>query len=257
MMKLTRYYRSKQLNFGQIRAMRDVLTGSFDWGLAEASYELYFVSEVYRITTIKEVEKVVQNVGQPQTVRVFFKSKGGRTIAIDTCHQGRISIEVHNLSDPPTKLLDAIETALSLELLGELPSEQNVSSAFLAHSFNDDGAKYSNELARFLTLLGIRCESGRAFSPSRVSDKVNSRLARHDMFVAIASPQDDYTWITQEIATASVLKKHIFVLKEATVELKPGILGDLEYIPFPKDQFTKAFIPILEGLNELRGESIG
>ena len=95
-------------------------------------------------------------------------------------------------------------------------------------SFTDDGTSYANELARFLTLLEIRCESGRAFSPKRVSDKVNARLAKHDMFVAIASPQEDYTWITQEIATAAALKKHVFILKESGVDLKEGILGDHE-----------------------------
>lgn len=256
-MKLTRYYQPKQFDAGYIRAVRDVLTTSFDWGFAQANYELYYASEIYRIEKIKEVEKIVSDVGQPTSVRVFFKSQGGRTITIDTRDGGRISIDVYNRSDPPTKILDAIEPVLSLELLGELPTDQTVSSAFLAHGFNNDGTKYANELARFLALLGIRCESGRAFSPSPVSEKVNARLARHDMFVAIASPQDDYTWITQEIATAAALKKHVFILKEASVQLKTGILGDHEYIPFPKDQLSKAFIPILEGLNELSGESIG
>lgn len=252
-MKLTRYYQPKQFDTGCIRAVRDVLTTSFDWGFAEANYELNYASEIYRVSKIKEAEKVVTEVGQPVSVLVHFKSQGGRTITIDSRDPGRISIEVFNQSDPPTKILDAIEPVLSLELLAEIPSGKTISSAFIAHGFNDDGTKYANEIARFLSLLGIRCESGRAFTPSRVSEKVSTRLARHDMFVAIASPQDDYTWITQEIATAAALKKHVFILKEASVDLKTGILGDHEYIPFPKDQLSKAFIPILEGLDDIGG----
>jgi len=76
------------------------------------------------------------------------------------------------------------------------------------------------------------------------------------MFVAIATPQGDFTWITQEITTAATLQKFIFILKEADVSLKEGILGDHEYIPFPKDQLSKTFIPILEGLNELCGRAV-
>ena len=75
------------------------------------------------------------------------------------------------------------------------------------------------------------------------------------MFVAIATPQEDSTWIIQEITTAATLDKYVFILKEADVTLKEGILGDHEYIPFPKDQLSKTFIPILEGLNELCGRT--
>ena len=247
-MALTRYYKKKTLDAGHIRGVRDVLSSSFDWGFASAEYDLYYPSERWSLTKIKEVDSVVADHGQPTAVYVALKSQGGRSFILDTRDPGRISIDVYNKGDSPTTILDAMEPVLALEALGDVSRDIQIKSAFLAHGFNDQGTQYANELARFLGLLGIQCESRRAFAPSRVSDKVTSRLAKHDMFVAIASPQEDYTWITQEIATAAALKKHVFVLKQSDVSLKEGILGDHEYIPFPEGQLSKAFIPILEGM---------
>ena len=253
-MKLTRYYHKTLFDAGSIRALRDVLKSSFQWGFSEVKYDLHYPSEHYALNKIEEVDGTVSSLGQSTNVRIFFKSEGGRTLTVDTSDDGRIAILVDNRDDPPQKILDAIEPVLSLEKLGERTTNSVIVSAFIAHGFNDEGTSYANELARFLSLLDIHCESGRAFSPRRVSDKVNSRLAKHDLFVAIASPQEDYTWITQEIATAAALNKHVFVLKESGVDLKEGILGDHEYIPFPNGQLPKTFIPILEGLNEITGK---
>jgi hypothetical protein len=41
------------------------------------------------------------------------------------------------------------------------------------------------------------------------------------------------------------------VLREADADFKPGILGDLEYIPFTSPRIEGAFIAVLEGLKEL------
>lgn len=252
-MNLTRYYHKKPIDSGHVRAVRDVLSSSFHWEFAYANYCVYYTSEFYSLDHIAEVDQIVAEKGQPKDVRVAFTSKGGRTFNLETRDPGRMSITVDNKEDPPSKILDAIEPVLSLESLGEVPRGQTISSAFVAHAFDDEGHKYANELARFLQLIGIRSESGRAFSPARVSDKVNMRLAKHDMFIAIVTPQEDHTWITQEIATAAALKKYLFILKQSDVVLKEGILGDHEYVPFSKDQISKTFIPILEGINEIRG----
>jgi hypothetical protein len=85
-----------------------------------------------------------------------------------------------------------------------------------------------------------------------VAEKIKNRLAKHDIFIAIVTPQDDQTWLIQETTAAEMLKKPIFILKQEDASLKSGILGDYEYIQFPVDQISKAFIPILEGLQELK-----
>jgi hypothetical protein len=59
------------------------------------------------------------------------------------------------------------------------------------------------------------------------------------------------------MATGAALEKPVFILKQLDDDLKEAILGDHEYISFPKGQLSKTFIPILEGLNELRGFESG
>ena len=253
MIKLTRYYQSKKIETGNIRALRDILISTFKWAFKSASYNLYYPSQRYTINEIKQADSIVEEYGDPCNVCVTFISQGGRIITLDTRENNQISITVDNKSDPPSKLLGPVERSLSLVAIGDVPIDHKVRSAFIAHCFNNEGTKYANEVARSLTLLGIHCQSGREFSPRSVSHKVNERLAKHDIFIAIASPQADSTWITQEIATAAALKKSVFILKQDDIELKNGILGDHEFIPFPKDQISKCFIPILEGLNEIQG----
>lgn len=130
------------------------------------------------------------------------------------------------------------------------------STAFIAHAFDDLSHNCANELARFLSLLGIRCYSGRAFAPTRVSDKVNTRLAAYDLFFAIVTPRDDYTWLTQETSTAAALNKPVFILKQSGVSIKEGLLGDQEYISFEDTEISRTFIPILEGINAISGREL-
>ncbi|MEX1028330.1 MAG: hypothetical protein WD049_10070 [Candidatus Paceibacterota bacterium] len=256
-MQRTRYYHKRAIGIAGVRTLRDVLRSSFDWGFSYASYCLYWPSEYITVSAIDEIEPVLQEKGQPDDVRVSFTSTGGQMLTLDTrgvdLRSQRMQIELDRIKGSMNKLLQSIEAALSLEPIGEVPSERKVSSAFVAHAFDDHGQAYANELGRFLGLLGIRCHSGRGFAPKSVAEKVTSRLAAHDVFVGIATPQEDYTWITQEIATAAAIGKPAFILKESDVKLKEGILGDHEYIAFPKGQLSKSFIPVLEGLNDLQG----
>lgn len=253
-MDLTRYYHKKRLSSADIRAIRDLLTSpsSFNWALSYGKYSLYYSSQFYSVDSIKEVDQVVQQNGQPDDVRVAFASQGGRMFTLETRADKRITITVDNKEDAPEKILDAIEPLVSLELLGDV-RQRLLTSAFVAHGFNEEGTAYANQVARFLALVGIRCQSGRSFSPGSISDKVLTRLTKYDLFFAILTPQEDFTWVTQEIATASALRKDVFILKESGVTLKQGILGDHEHIPFDKGHIPTTFIPILEGLNELRG----
>ncbi len=158
-----------------------------------------------------------------------------------------------NLSDPPEKILDAIEEGLGLKRYGDVPVGRVIGTAFIAHGFHEHGQNCANELARFLGLLGIRCYSGRAFAPQSVSNKVQTGLAQYDVVLAIVTPQENKTWIDQEMAISKVLGKDLFILKQADVDFVPGILGDHEYIPFPEKELSKTFIPILEGLAVISG----
>lgn len=254
-MKLTRYYSRKPIEGGHLRAVRDLLSTTFQWSFSYSNYVLYYLDAFYSVDRINEADQIVLEHGQPAYVYVSFSSQGGRTVNIETRVGNHISISADNKTDPPDLLIDAIEPVLGVTRLTESTHIQNPTSAFIAHVFDEKGHSAANELARFLSLLGIRCQSGRAFSPKRVSDKVNDRLAAHDMFFAIITPHDDHTWITQEIATASALHKPVFILKHSSVDLKTGILGDHEYIPIGDETVRMSFIPILEGIVEISSHS--
>ena len=47
------------------------------------------------------------------------------------------------------------------------------------------------------------------------------------------------------------LEKPLILLVEEGIEYKAGVLGDLEYVRFPMGHVSVAFVPILEGLQEL------
>jgi hypothetical protein len=251
--KVTRFYQKKSIDLALLRALEDVLAKVFKWELSYKSYYLIYPSEARETVHMHEADDVARKKGVPHNLRASYGSKGGRMLMIETRVKPGISIDLESKEDDPDPILDRIQTVLSLELIGEVPTDRKIRSAFIAHGFHTDGETYAHEVSRFLGLLGIRCYSGRAFAPKRVSEKVLERLRQHDIFLAILTSQEDQTWITQETATAAAFEKELFILKEADVDVKTGILGDLEYISFPKKQISKTFIPILEGLNALQG----
>lgn len=255
-MKLTRYYARKPFEAAHIRATRELLSSTFTWDFSYASYALYYRDSFYTVETIKDADKIITENGHPAFIYVALTSRGGRTVHIETRIGNHISISVDNKGDPPEAILDSLETVLGITRLTESTHIQNLSSAFIAHVFDDTGHNAANELARFLSLIGIRCHSGRAFSPNRVSVKVNDRLAAHDLFFGIVTPHNDHTWITQEIATAAALHKPLFILKHNQADLKTGILGDHEYISIGDGSVAKAFIPILEGINQISNRPV-
>jgi hypothetical protein len=254
-MILKRFYRHGDVNTGTVRAIRDALRSTLDWVFAKAEYRLYYPGEEFTLHKIDDVGKIAKERGQPASLWVALTSEGGRTFVLDARNPKYVTIEVNNLEDPPYKVFDTIEPDLKLEVMDNVPTIKTVVSAFVAHVFSDEGHSCANEVSHFLELNGIRPYSGRSFAPTSISDKVQARLAKHDIVIAILTDTDDPTWLMQEMAAAVALNKPLFILKQEDVKLKAGILGDIEYIPFPKGQISKTFIPILEGLMELRGEA--
>jgi hypothetical protein len=124
-------------------------------------------------------------------------------------------------------------------------------TVFIAHAFDDAGRSYAFQLTKYLSLLGFEVATGEGFSPESVSSKVKRRLMAQEIVIVILSAKPDMTWLIQETSGAEFTKKPIILLIEAGVEFKPGALGDLEYIGFPKGRISDCFTPILEGLREL------
>jgi hypothetical protein len=255
-MILKKFYESKEVDLGSIRAVRDTLMTSFNWGFASAKYDLFYAAEMLSCNLISEVESVIKDQGNPARIWFQLKSQGGRTFLLDGTDPSRIVIEINNKKDPPSAITAAIEPALQLVSIDVVPVSLALASVFVAHSFDMGGQNYANELSRFLTLNGLCVYSGRAFSAGKVSEKVQSHLAKHDIVVAILTESEDPTWIVQEMSAATALEKPLFVLKQEGTAFKEGLLGDMEYIPFPLGEISRTFIPILEGLAQLRGMDV-
>ena len=160
-------------------------------------------------------------------------------------------IEVEDIKS--TDIVDSITDYLGLEPGDEFCAQSNLErTAFIAHRFDSAGTELADKLARFLELLGIKVSSGRSFSPGPVSSKVKSRIKSQALFFLIISPGEDNTWLTQESILGIFQDKPLFRLREESAKLKTGILTDYEYIPFESLNIQNTFIPILEGLRELK-----
>ncbi len=250
-MRLKRYYRKRPISVGRVRAVRDVLLATLKWELTQTRFTLYYPAEECTIHELSELEEAAKHRGEPKCIHALFRTADRQFLCIETCDPSTITIEVYARDGTPDVILEAVEPILALAPIDEVPQEVTVSSAFLAHAFDDEGTQYANEVARFLTLTNIRTHSGRAFSPESVAQKVQERLAKYDIVIAIISRQEDPTWLIQEAIAAKVFKKPLFILKEDSAEWKAGLLSDFERIPFPSGQISKTFVPILEGLAEI------
>lgn len=161
-----------------------------------------------------------------------------------------VEIELSGVSD--ISILDHIVSFLGL-LPDQDPSRKRRlgRSAFVAHRFDSEGEQVADRLARFLALLGFDVKTGRGFSPGSVSEKVRKRIEKQSVVFVLLTPGDDLTWLTQESIIAFAQDKPLFVLRDTRVQMKPAILGDLEYISFTAPSVETCFIPILEGMREL------
>lgn len=155
--------------------------------------------------------------------------------------------------------LKEIEDVLQLTPASPPPKPQEIDddvsrlkrSVFIAHSFDDQGRSYAFQVTRFLGLLRFQVSTGEGFSPERVSTKVKRRLKSQEIVVVVLSAQQDPAWLIQEATAADVSEKPIIILVEEGVDFKAGLLGDIEYVRFPKGHVAETFAPMLEGLREL------
>lgn len=124
-------------------------------------------------------------------------------------------------------------------------------TAFIAHRFDSTGTDAADKLARFLELLDFQVVTGRAYAPRSLREKVLARIEEQSIVFVILTPGSDDTWLIQESVLGDIKGKPLFILKETSVDFKPGILTDKEYIPFTLPHIDACFIPILEGLRDL------
>ena len=161
-----------------------------------------------------------------------------------------LSVSVTNVASEA--IVDDVSAFLGLK--PDLPGPKRIvrpRTAFIAHRFDDQGEQLADRLARLLGLLDFTVKTGRGFSPESVAEKVKSRMESQAIVFVLLTSGADPTWLTQESVLGYVAGKPVFLLLERSVQLKPGLLGDLEYIAFTAPHVDTAFVPILEGLREV------
>lgn len=238
-----RYFRFQPIDVNGLQAVLNLLSGFDAW-----TYTLCYPTEEIEVTRFAEVKAIVATKGPTLRSKIVARSDGGRYACFDATTSSFIKVEYFSREVDPGSKIDEIQKALLLQ-----PLQRLIDTTFIAHGFHPIGKAYAGEVRLFFEALGIKVESGEYFEPGSVPDKVKSRIENSDMFVAIVTPQDDQTWITQETLLADSLGKQPFVLVDNRTAYKAGMFGDKEYIPFSDGCISEAFVKILQGLSKLRG----
>jgi tetratricopeptide (TPR) repeat protein len=127
-------------------------------------------------------------------------------------------------------------------------------TAFVAHSFSEQDERLVEQIKRFLSNLGLKCESGRKPEPKEISDKIKERILAAEVFVGIFTrhlQQEDGSfstsaWMIDEKATALAAGKRLLLFVENGVREFGGLQGDYEYIPFERDNLAEALIHAMD-----------
>ncbi len=238
-----RYFRFQPVDVNGLAAVLDILDGFDSW-----TYTLQYPAEEIEVTTFADAKSIIAAKGPTRRCKIAAKSSGGRRAAFNATEANFISIEYYSRRVDPNAVIDKIQKALSLR-----PLQRVIDSTFVAHGFDDNGKKYAGEVRVFFESLRIKVETGEYFEPGSVPEKVKARIDSSDMFIAIVTPQDNHTWITQETLYADAKGKQPFVLVDRQVPYKPGMLGDSEYIPFTAGCISETFVKIIQGMNKLSG----
>ena len=127
-------------------------------------------------------------------------------------------------------------------------------TAFVGHSFAEEDQQLVEQIKRFLSKLGVKCDSGKRAEPKGISDKVKERIQAAELFVGIFTcrqKQEDGSfsasaWTIEEKATALAAGKRLLLFVENGVREFGGLQGDYEYIPFERDNLGEALIHAMD-----------
>jgi hypothetical protein len=227
------------------------------------------------IETLCEIGGEVDSVSLRPGNKGFFK--GGTRHVLLLYHRKRFIVVVagENPADL-TKGFDILERELELtaftgerrsvasdlralfkrvEVLEEAVAPDKRKLTFFV-SYRFDGGlaeQYGREIETFLTRLGVSVITGKAYEPSRISDKVKRRIHRGtDALVVIIDADATSEFCRDELTRAATLDVAVIPIKEKGAAFDPGIHADIEYIPFDRGHVSDAFLKLLEGVITLR-----
>ncbi len=150
--------------------------------------------------------------------------------------------------------------------------------AFVGHSFDKKDEQVITNITDFIKSLDIECVDAKLAKPKTVEEKITELIKGCDIFVGIfncdkiicqeegktklyCKPQNKtaiYTtsnWVIQESGFALGSNKYLILLKENGVCELPELQGNLEYIPFDRNQLEGSFLKISQMISDIKTKS--
>jgi hypothetical protein len=255
-MNLTRVFHSSSINWETLPELSSRLA-RHNVTLEKASVTLDKFPDSIEIESLEAAREKVRTGFNPLTYKLTIQCKQDDSLVVISIAR---TWQVQSGFAQAFCLFGSIDETLLIsvaDFLGlqrfvlESPHPSRPRTVFIAHRFDELGTSCADKTARFLELLGFRVATGRGYAPISVAEKVRARLLSQAIVIAILTPGDDNTWLAQESVLSESHGKPLIVLRDRSADFKPGILGDLEYIPFVAPLVETVFIPLLEGLREL------
>lgn len=256
-MDIIKYCKISEINWSSLPELASRIE-NLGYSNIEISISLNWYPDRYSKLIPEKAIEIVNRKGQPSTFDIdCWGEKGEKRSSFslkriwNMHNQELLIISTSNVEDE--KVAESIITYFGLEVDSHETTIKEVlnRTAFIAYRFDEHGESLAFRLTRFLELLGFKVTTGRAFSPKKVSQKVEERISKQSIFFVILTEGQDDTWLTQEPTIAKTQGKPIFLLKESHYEYNSGIFADQEFIPFDGSNFEKSYIQIMEGLREL------
>ncbi|MBS4095928.1 MAG: hypothetical protein KGZ83_03710 [Sulfuricella sp.] len=254
-MKLSLYCDLAKLNWTTVAELPSFLSR---YGLRtdSISVNLRRFPEKLEFESLEHIQQYVKIKGEPGAFDIRLRGKEAEkefsfslSKGTNIHHEPYLVIELD--AEAPEPILTAAMELLDLSPEHRTQAAELPRTVFIAHRFDAVGQEASDKIALFLTLLGFECVSGRGYAPGPISEKVKSRMQAQAVVVVVWTPGEDSTWLVQESLLSNLSGKPLILIKDATSAFRPGLLADLEFIPFSEARIEQAFIPLLEGLRAI------
>ena len=228
-------------------ALKELSLGHLPLKLSFFKNEGIALIQLSVIWTILEVE--IEGFDPQKTAELYQIVETGLDLKKATGDDYRRVASLPNIAALLWKIYDKTED-VSKKLSAKSTKIRPRKRCFVSFRFDDHNKALAFELKEFLELVGVSFVSGLGYEPRSISEKVLNRLAGPlDLFIVIFSSAGDSAWLHQEIGVARARKLPILVLKEESQDVDLGMLGDTEYISFPRDGISKTFVGILQALS--------
>ena len=146
--------------------------------------------------------------------------------------------------------------------------------AFIGHSFDKNDTELITKFFEFIESLDIKCIDAKKAKSKTVEDKITELISGCEIFVGIFTRAEPICqekarkwlcnpliktmtygtsdWVIQESGFALGSGRHLILLKENVVRDLPKLQGNLEYIPFERNNIEETYIKISQMVSDIK-----